>query len=391
MRPGSEAGTRTRKARTGHPVVAMVGAGQLARMTHEAAIRLGVELRVLAASEEDPAARAGASHLIGKPDSIEAVRSIAQGADVLTFDHEHVPTGLLEQLELEGVRVAPSRTAKLMAQDKLYARRRLHALGYPVPPFLHVREPEAADAFIREHGLPLIAKTPRGGYDGSGVWALADLDELNQLIESVPDGLILEPEIQIRAELSVLVARSVNGERVTYPVAETFQRDAMCREILAPAEVLPSIASRASALAVDIAEDIGATGVLALELFLTDDGLLVNELALRPHNSGHFTIEGCATSQFEQHLRAVLGLPLGLPSLIAPAVATVNVIGNADGSDPADRLGRALAVPGAHVHLYGKAARPGRKLGHVTVCGQDHEPVLAAAKLAAGALEGGDR
>lgn len=326
--------------------------------------------------------------MIGRADSIDDLRRLAEGADVLTFDHEHVPPALLEELELEGIRLAPSREAKLMAQDKLYARRRLESLGYPLPPFLHVTDREEVTGFQDTHGYPLTAKAPRGGYDGRGVWRLDDPEEVDRLLEQAPDGLIVEPTLSILAELSVLVVRSTNGERVIYPAVETVQRGAMCREILAPAGVSPEIAARAAAIAVDVAEDINATGVMALELFLTPDGLLINELALRPHNSGHFTIEGCATSQFEQHLRAILGLPLGLPSLIAPAVATVNVVGGKSGTDPARHLPDALAVPGAHVHLYGKQARPGRKLGHVTVCGQDPEPVLAAARLAVEALEG---
>ncbi len=169
---------------------------------------------------------------------------------------------------------------------------------------------------------------------------------------------------------------------------ETLQRDAMCREVQAPAPVEPALAARARALALAIAEAADAVGVLAVELFVTPDGLLVNELALRPHNSGHWTIEGAATSQFEQHLRAVLGWPLGRADLAAPAVATVNVVGPPDGSDPVSRVPLALAVPGAHVHLYGKVPRAGRKLGHVTVAGPELGRAREAARLAAALLEG---
>ncbi len=186
----------------------------------------------------------------------------------------------------------------------------------------------------------------------------------------------------------MIVARSTTGERVTYPAVTTVQRDAMCREIHAPADASSSVIARARGIATDIAEDIGATGILAVEFFLTGEGLLVNELALRPHNSGHYSIEGCATSQFEQHLRAVLGLPLGLPSLVSPSVVTVNVVGPESGGDPRANLELALNVPGAQVHLYDKQPRPGRKLGHVTVCGQDLEPTRKAALMAARALEG---
>jgi 5-(carboxyamino)imidazole ribonucleotide synthase len=193
--------------------------------------------------------------------------------------------------------------------------------------------------------------------------------------------------LEIEREIAVIVARSTRGESVTYPVVETVQQDAMCREIVAPAPVVAEVAAGAARIAEQIAEEIGSTGVMALELFVTPDGLIVNELALRPHNSGHYSIEGCVTSQFEQHLRAVLGFPLGSAELVAPSVVTVNVVGT-DAGDPAARMADALAVPGAHVHLYGKASRPGRKLGHVTVCGDDFGPTREAARRAARALEG---
>ncbi len=365
----------------------MVGAGQLARMTHQASISLGIELLALADSVDAPAVRAGCEYMLGSPDSLDDLRRLAEDCDVVTFDHEQVPPAHLEALEAEGFRLAPGRAAKLMAQDKLHARRTLHGLGYPVPDFAHATTTADIDAFSERFGLPIVAKAPRGGYDGRGIWTIANTDEAGQLLASVRGGLLLEPRLAITSELAVLVARTPQGERVTYPVAETIQSDAMCREILAPAEVLPEIAAEATRIATSIADDIEAVGVLAVEFFCTSGGLLVNELALRPHNSGHYTIEGCTTSQFEQHLRAVLGMPLGLPSLLAPAVATANVVGQDGTGNPASRLGRALAVPGAHVHLYGKATRIGRKLGHVTVCGHDPGPVRKAARLAASELE----
>jgi len=385
----SSAPPRSRATGQRTPVVAMVGAGQLARMTHEAATRLGIRLRVLAASDQDPAVLAGAEHLIGSSDSIEDLRRLAAGAEVLSFDHERTPPEVLAELAYEGVAMAPSPRAKLMAQDKLHARRQLEELGYPVPPFATPADGHEAMRFADRHGRPLTVKAARGGYDGKGVWQVADTDELKQLFDTSANGLIVEPTLDISVELAVLVVRSTTGERVTYPVVETVQRDSMCREIIAPARVPSEVAEQARSLATDIAEDIGATGIMAVEFFWTAGGLLVNELALRPHNSGHYTIEGCVTSQFEQHLRAVLGLPLGLPSLVAPAVATVNVVGGQNGADPRSELPLALAVPGAQIHLYDKEPRPGRKLGHVTVCGQDPEPTLNAARMAVRGLEGG--
>ncbi len=366
----------------------MVGAGQLARMTHEAASALDIRLRVLAHEEDDPAVGAGAEHLYGAADGLESLRTLAAGCDVLTFDHERIPTRHLQTLEAEGIRLAPTAAAVRLAQDKLASRRELRAKRFPVPDFTHARTAHDITHFALEHGWPLIAKAPRGGYDGRGVWTLNDADEAQRLLDCNPGGLLVEPRLDIERELAVLVVRSSQGQSVCYEPVETIQREAMCREILAPAGVDPEIAADAKQLATGIASEINATGVMALELFLTSTGLIVNELALRPHNSGHYTIEGCATSQFEQHLRAILNLPLGLPTQLAPAVVTVNVVGNPAGEDPRANLADALGVPGAHVHLYGKKARPGRKLGHVTVCGQEREPTRRAAQLAAALLEG---
>jgi len=383
--PGAEGASAT---------VAMVGAGQLARMTQQAAIALGVRLRVLAAGPGEPAVAAGAQCVLGDPADLECLRELAQGAEVLTLDHERVPPEHLHALERDGVALEPCAAAALFGQDKLHARRELSRRGFPVPEFAHARSREEVASFAAAHGWPLIAKAPRGGYDGRGVWTLAGPADAHELLTALPDGLLVEPELRIECELAVLLARSRSGECVCYEPVQTLQRDAMCREIIAPARVDARVAADARELATALAAEIDATGVLAVELFLTDSGLRVNELALRPHNSGHYTIEGCATSQFEQHLRAVLGWPLGAPTLLAPAVVTVNVLGAAaqpavsSRADPRSCLRRALGVPGAHVHLYGKEPRPGRKLGHVTVCAGELQGALHAARLAAALLEG---
>lgn len=381
-----EAGLRAPDAT---PTVAMVGAGQLARMTHQAAIALGIRLRVLAADPAEPAVRAGAVFVVGSPDGLHDLRALATGADVVTFDHERIAPEHLAALESDGVRLAPTAAAKRLAQDKVHARHTLARLGFPVPPFIHACAWDDLARFAGVHGWPLVAKTPRGGYDGRGVFPLADARAAAKALEEHPGGLLLEPRLELECELAVLVARARSGECVAYPVVETIQRDGMCREILAPAPIEPELADSARALALEIADAIDATGILAVELFQTRGGLVVNELALRPHNSGHYTIEGCVTSQFEQHLRAVLDWPLGACALTAPAVVTVNIIGPPDGSDPAWRIADALAIPGAHVHLYGKAARTGRKLGHVTVCGDDLPGAREAAHRAASLLQDG--
>ncbi len=375
-------------SRAGAVCVGMVGGGQLARMTQQAAIDLGVDLLVLATSKDDPAVQAGAHHLLGDPQDIGDLRALAADCDVMTFDHEGIPPEHLETLQRDAVALAPTAAAKLLAQDKLHARRTLTARGLPVPDFAFARTAHDVERFAATHGWPLIAKAPRGGYDGRGVWTLGDAVAARQLLDDLPGGMLLEPLLAIECELAVLVARSSSGEHVTYPVVETVQHDAMCREILAPAPIAPAVAAQARDLALQIADLIDVVGLLAVEFFLTADGLFINELALRPHNSGHYTIEGCATSQFEQHLRAILGWPLGLPTLLAPSVVCVNVIGPPDGSDPRANVALALCVPGAHVHLYAKAAQAGRKLGHVTVCGQDLVPTREAARLAAALLEG---
>ncbi|MFM8561425.1 MAG: 5-(carboxyamino)imidazole ribonucleotide synthase [Solirubrobacterales bacterium] len=366
----------------------MVGAGQLARMTHQAAIDLGVELTVLAGTPDDSAVRAGARAVYGDCGEASDLRQLAAGADVVTFDHEQVPPELLRELEAEGIPFQPAASAKLLAQDKLHARRELAARGFPVPPFAQARDNAEIAAFADEHGWPLVAKAPRGGYDGRGVTTVRSAAEAEALLAGSRDGLLLEPLLPIERELAVVVARSADGQATAYPVAETVQRDAMCREILVPAPVDETLAKQARELAVAITDVPGAHGVIALELFLVGGELLVNELALRPHNSGHFTIEGAETSQFEQHLRGVLGWPLGETRLTAPAVAMVNVVGPADGSDPRERLGAALAMPGVHVHLYDKSSSPGRKLGHVTVKAAELATARAQARTAAAILEG---
>lgn len=365
----------------------MVGAGQLARMTQQAAIGLGIELRVLAAGPDDPAAAAGARAHAAPDDDLDALRAFAAGCDVLTFDHEGVPPEHLRALEAEGHRLRPDAAAKLAAQDKLHARERLAAAGLPVPDFAPVAGPADIERFAARHSWPVVLKARRGGYDGRGVAFAGDPDEAAAVLARGGEWLA-ERHVAIELELAALLARRPSGETVAWPVIHTIQVDGMCRELHAPAPVEPALAGSALELARAVADAVGASGVLAVELFATaGGGLLVNELALRPHNSGHFTIEGSATSQFENHLRAVLDWPLGITTPRAPHVATVNVVGGEAG-DPLERLPEALAVPGAHVHLYGKAPRPERKLGHVTALADTAAAARATARRAAALLSG---
>lgn len=379
--------------RTGLPVVGMVGGGQLARMTHQAAIALGQSLRVLAASPEDGAALVAADTMIGHHTDLDALLRFAKGCDVVTFDHEHVPGEHVRALAAQGIPVYPGADALHYAQDKRAMRSRLAELGLPVPAWRPVRTVAEAEEFLAEHG-PAVAKSIVGGYDGRGVWFVDTAAEVADLLERGVD-LIIEERVPLRRELSALVARSPWGQAAAYPVVQTVQRDGICVEVLAPAPGLDEeAAAAAQRLAIRIAAEIDVVGLLAVELFEAMDGSIsVNELAMRPHNSGHWTIEGARTSQFEQHLRAVLDYPLGDTSMTAPAVAMVNVLGGrSDGMSLDERLHHLFADdPGARVHLYGKQFRPGRKLGHVTVVGNDPDEVRTRARRAARWLaEGGD-
>ncbi len=357
----------------------MVGGGQLARMTHQAAIALGQNLRVLAAAADEPAAQVTPNVVIGSHTDLEDLRRVAAGADVLTFDHEHVPTELLEKLVAEGVNVAPPPHALVHAQDKLVMRRRLEELGAAVPRYAAIDNLDDLDAFAKRLGAPIVVKAVRGGYDGRGVGLARDLAHAREiaggyLADGVP--VLAEERVELRRELSALVARSPFGQGAAWPVVETVQRDGICVQVIAPAPELPdAVAAQAQQLALRVAAELGVVGLLAVELFETTDGaLLVNELAMRPHNSGHWTMDGARTSQFEQHLRAVLDYPLGDTDAIVPVTVMANVLGAAQ--QPAMTLDERLhhlyaRMPEARVHLYGKGERPGRKIGHINFLGTD--------------------
>ncbi|WP_274381117.1 5-(carboxyamino)imidazole ribonucleotide synthase [Mycobacterium neumannii] len=361
----------------GPPVVAMVGGGQLARMTHQAAIALGQTLRVLAVDAGDPAAQVSPDVVLGTHTDLDALRRAASGADALTFDHEHVPAELLEKLQADGVNVAPPPSALIHAQDKLVMRRRLEALGAPVPRFAAVDDLSDIDAFAARIEGPVVVKTVRGGYDGRGVTLAGDVAEAREAAQRYLDGgadVMVEERVAMRRELAALVARSPFGQGAAWPVVETVQRDGICVEVIAPAPGLDDeLRSAAGQLGLRLASELGVVGVLAVELFETVEGtLLVNELAMRPHNSGHWTMDGAQTSQFEQHLRAVLDYPLGDTAQVVPVTVMANVLGAQQTPTMAmdERLHHLFArMPDAKVHLYGKAERPGRKIGHVNVLG----------------------
>lgn len=365
----------------------MVGGGQLARMSAAPAAALGIDFRVLATSREESAAQVVADVFLGAHDDEKAVLAFAEGCDVVTFDHEHVPPPILEKLEARGVAVRPGPHALINAQDKAVMRRTLEGAGAPVPRWQVVESAGQARDFAEDVGYPFILKTSRGGYDGKGVWRIEGADQLTAVMAGdLPPGAqwLAEEAVPFVQELSAQVARSPSGQSVAYPIVRTVQADGICSEVVAPAPGLDSQrAVQAQHIALQIAGSLNVTGMLAVEMFDTGSELLVNELAMRPHNSGHWSIEGAVTSQFENHLRAVLDLPLGSPVMRSPAAVMVNILGG-DVGDLYSAYRHVFARdPGVKVHLYGKDVRPGRKVGHVTAVGDDVEDLMARARHAA--------
>ncbi|WP_332064620.1 5-(carboxyamino)imidazole ribonucleotide synthase [Agromyces sp. CCNWLW203] len=367
----------------------MIGGGQLARMMIPAAIELGVDIRVLA--EADGMSAAIAADRVGDYTDAATVLEFARDVDVITFDHEHVPQDVLRALVDAGVAVHPGPDALRIAQDKLVMRERLSELGLPVPDWARVETPAELDDFIADHGGVAVVKTPRGGYDGKGVRVVRSAAEVAEWFATIaedgtPGALLVEELVDFRRELAQLVARRPSGEVVAWPLVETVQVGGVCSEVIAPApRSAGRLADVAADVAITIAEGLGVTGVLAVELFETsDERILVNELAMRPHNSGHWSMDGSTTSQFEQHLRAVLDLPLGATGSRDDWSVMVNVLGGPAEGSLADRYAEALAGhPTVKVHNYGKAPRPGRKIGHVTATGDDLDAVVYEARATA--------
>nr|WP_275261610.1 5-(carboxyamino)imidazole ribonucleotide synthase [Jiangella aurantiaca] len=373
-------------------MVGMVGGGQLARMTQPAAVALGVRLKVLAAGPDESAAQVVHDPVIADEKALADLRAFAAGCDVLTFDHEHVPPAHLEALEADGVLVRPGSAALLHAQDKGVMRSRLTSLGIPCPRWTVVSGPDEVASFAASLGGDVVLKTTRGGYDGKGVWLVTSSTPAEVVAEPFRAGVpvLAEERVDYARELSAVVARSPHGQAVAYPVVESVQRDGICVEVVAPAPGLSSdLAVEAQRLALTIASALDVVGVLAVELFETVDGrLLVNELAMRPHNSGHWSIDGAVTSQFENHLRAVLNLPLGSPVARAPYTVMVNLLGG-DLPDVYPAYRHVMARdPELKVHWYGKGVRPGRKVGHVTAYGSDLADLRSRAWHAADYIRG---
>ncbi|WP_268896125.1 5-(carboxyamino)imidazole ribonucleotide synthase [Gordonia zhaorongruii] len=380
---------------TGMPTVTVIGGGQLARMTHQSAIALGQCLRVLAATDSDPAAQVSGDVVLGSHDDLDALRRAAEGSVAFTFDHEGVPLDHLRVLESEGVAVRPPSTALRYAQDKLDMRNRLSELGLPVPDFADLsgdvsQARERLVEFGARNRWQIVLKAVRGGYDGRGVWLIDDQSQALEVFDAQSGGdtvLMAEQKVQMRRELSAMIARSPHGQGAAWPVVETVQRNGQCAVVLAPAPDLdPDLAQQAQQMALRLADELGVVGAMAMELFETDDGkLVVNELAMRPHNSGHWTMDGAVTSQFEQHLRAVLDYPLGATAARADVVVMANVLGAEQTPTMSvdERMHHLFArMPDARIHMYGKGERPDRKVGHVNIVGRPGEDVATVRERA---------
>ena len=358
-------------------VVGVIGGGQLARMMIGPAIELGIDLRVLAETA-DSSARDRAT-AVGDYRDIDTVLNFAEGVDVITFDHEHVPAEVLAALESRGVAVHPGSAALAAAQDKLHMRRVLDDLGLPLPVWAQAENAADVERFIADNGGRIVAKTPRGGYDGKGVKVITDANEIAEWLAAGP--VLLEELVDYARELAQLVARRPSGDIATWPVVETTQSGGVCAEVILPApKASQKLLDVAAEIGRTVADALGVTGVLAIEMFeTTDQRILINELAMRPHNSGHVTMEGSVTGQFEQHLRAVTDMPLGSTISRHEWAAMVNVFGAMDVS----RYGHLESQSIVKIHNYGKDARPGRKVGHVTATGPDLDEVVYQARAAA--------
>jgi 5-(carboxyamino)imidazole ribonucleotide synthase len=372
------------------PIVGVVGAGQLARMMQAPAIALGVTLRVLADTATDSAAQVIPSPTVGDFRDIDVLRRFAAGVDVLTFDHEHVPTELVSALLAEGFRVHPGASALVLAQNKIAMREKMEELGLPSPRWSAVTSRSELDRFADAFGVEeVVIKTPTGGYDGKGVWVMNPKStEFDELLTK-RSILLVEEKVSFDREISVLIARSPHGQASVWPVTETVQIDGICRQTITPAPGLSDeLAITAQRMALEIASACDVVGIMAVEIFQRGSDLFINELAMRPHNSGHWTIDGSITSQFEQHLRAILDLPLGATGMNARFAVMANVLGGEKGEMYRPYLHLFARDPGLKIHQYGKEVRPGRKVGHVTVTGDDLTELQERAEHAADYLTG---
>lgn len=346
------------------PRVGVIGAGQLARMMAVSANDLGIDFKVFAAIPNDSAAQV--SHFVlGDYTNIESVLEFAKSCDVLTFEHELVPQSVIKAVEAAGIKVYPRSESFTYSQDKLEMRRKITELELPNPKWQKYQGQECEIAF------PLIAKLPSGGYDGRGVFQIDSETQLQELHEKTGT-LLLEEKLNFDYEISVMVARSPHNQAATWPATLTIQSDGICTSTVTPVpDISDALANKVQAAALQIAAGISLVGVMAVEMFIVGEDFYINELALRPHNSGHWSIEGCITSQFEQHLRAILDLPLGSTALRSKYAVMGNVLGGEKSDMYRPYLHLMARAPNLKFHQYGKEVKPGRKIGHVTLCGEN--------------------
>lgn len=377
------------------PTIGIVGGGQLARMTAQAAFKFGCEVVILERKEASPAAKQTHKTLIGDWDDPAELLKLAAQVDVVTLENEFVDANALAELEKHGHAVWPTAACIRTVQDKLWQKQKLAEAGLPLPAFRDTPTPAALEAAAKEFGYPLVLKKRRNGYDGKGnatVKTALDLEHAWHLLEGQKNALFAEAWCPFVKELAVMVTRSLDGREVSYPVVETVQHDHICHIVKAPAPVAWETAVRAADIARRAVAAVGGVGTFGVEMFLLKDGsVVINELAPRVHNSGHYTIEACVCSQFENHVRAVLGWPLGSTAMLAPAAVMINLLGASSGSGKPHGLEKALKIEGAHPHIYGKASSAkGRKLGHLTALGPNVETALATAQRAAELIRFGD-
>lgn len=364
------------------PVVGVIGAGQLARMMQPAAIALGIGIKVFGEAENSSAHQAVTK--IGDYNDFDELMHFAKTVDVITFDHEHVPTNILERLEAAGIAVRPGPNALKHAQNKLTMRRKLSELELPQPIWQAAKTEAEISEFLQSHGPKIVVKTPIGGYDGKGVRVISAVSEVSDWLENINSfggELLLEEKVDFVGELAQLSARTTGGEFRAWPLVATFQEAGVCSEVIAPAADA-SVHDKAKQIAMTISQGLGVVGVMAVELFQARNGeILVNELAMRPHNSGHFSIDASVTSQFEQHLRAVLDLPLGDTSSTSKFAVMINLLGVDSENGFVEHYPKAMdKFPQVKFHLYEKAPRAGRKMGHLTLQGDDLNSLLAAGR-----------
>jgi 5-(carboxyamino)imidazole ribonucleotide synthase len=367
------------------PKVLIIGAGQLARMMIESASRLGIAIRLLANDKNESAAQLNQDNIYGDYSDLATVLAAVEDVSVVTFDHEHVPLNILEQIEKLQIKVRPSITALACAQNKIHMRETLAAAKIANPDWLATNSISQAQDFFLKHQQQLILKSATGGYDGKGVWEINEVKELNEFFKDPDQVWLCEQKVDFKRELAVQVVRSPSNQVVVYQPVETRQKNGICNEVIAPAPDLPeSLNIKIQQLGLKIAQTLDVTGVFSVELFQTQtDEIFVNELAMRPHNSGHWSIDGAVTSQFENHLRAILDLPLGSPAPTAKYTVMANILGG-DFEDLYQPYLHCLARdPQLKVHLYGKSVKPGRKVGHVNVSGNNWQDLLARARHAA--------